>query len=293
MWRSLTAVWLCDHDSTCIYLSPGIRLENNERRALGQDCLSPRSPPQVEQAEARRPTVHGNASVHAGALRAAELNVCRGVQDGRTNMEKIVWSGQVVSVQPRIRLTRSFDERTHSYLGYCLLVEGVIDVEAREFSIGIGKGAHQKHQFQVGDEVCGESVPVADERKEPVEFYKTSKLKVLKRSGDEARSSPPWHGVPVDLDSYRARGHRRLSARTYESKCRSCVWGCRMPVVMIVDQWQPGKKRYRFETFCYGPKSCRSYKPGPIRRVPGRHGMVWEEPDWVDEEATAHRGPDE
>jgi hypothetical protein len=27
--------------------------------------------------------------------------------------------------------------------------------------------------------------------------------------------------------------------------------------------------------------------------VPGRKGMTWEEADWVDEEATAHRGPDE
>jgi hypothetical protein len=27
--------------------------------------------------------------------------------------------------------------------------------------------------------------------------------------------------------------------------------------------------------------------------VPGRKGMVYEEEDWVDEEATAHRGPDE
>jgi len=27
--------------------------------------------------------------------------------------------------------------------------------------------------------------------------------------------------------------------------------------------------------------------------VPGRKGMQWEEEDWVDEEATAHRGGDE
>ena len=32
--------------------------------------------------------------------------------------EKLTWQGTLVSVQPRIRLTRSFDERTHSYLGY-------------------------------------------------------------------------------------------------------------------------------------------------------------------------------
>ncbi len=29
------------------------------------------------------------------------------------------------------------------------------------------------------------------------------------------------------------------------------------------------------------------------RKVPGRNGMTWEEEDWVDEEATSSRGPDE
>jgi hypothetical protein len=56
---------------------------------------------------------------------------------------------------------------------------------------------------------------------------------------------------------------------------------------------EPQKKRYRFETFCYGPKSCSTYKSGPTRKVPGRKGMTWVEEDWVDEDATAHRGPDE
>jgi len=208
-------------------------------------------------------------------------------------MDKIAWSGLIISVQPRIRLTRSFDQRSHSYLGYCLFIAGIIGDDKCEFSIAVGKSAHEKHQFQVGDEVRGESLPVADERLEPVEFYQTSKLKVLKRAAGDGGSAPPWHGVPVDLDTYRWRGHRRLAARTYKSKCRSCVWGCRMPVVMIVDQWQPSQKRYRFETFCYGPKSCQFYRAGPTRTVPGRKGMTWEEEDWIDEETTSHRGEDE
>ena len=66
-----------------------------------------------------------------------------------------------------------------------------------------------------------------------------------------------------------------------------------MPVEMIIDHWDPDRKKYRFETFCYGPKSCSLYRAGPQRKVPGRRGMVWEEGDWVDEEETAHRDPDE
>ena len=207
-------------------------------------------------------------------------------------MVKIPWSGRIISVQPRIRLTRSFDERGHSYLGYCLVAEGVIGDESREFSIGIGKAAQQKHQFQVGDEVSGESVPVADARREPVEYYRTSRLKVLQRNVDASWNPPPWHGAPPDLETYRWRGHRRLSARTYSSRCTSCYWGCRMAVEMILDPWNP-KMRYRSETFCYGPKSCQYYKAGPRRVVPGRKGTQWEEPDWVDEQETDHRAMDE
>jgi hypothetical protein len=206
---------------------------------------------------------------------------------------KLSWLGKVVSAQPRIRLTRSFDERSHTYLGYALGLQGTIGNENREFLVGIGKGAHSKHQFQAGDIVSGMSEPVADSRLESVEFYKTSGLKMLERAEQRAVAPPPWLGVPPELETYRARGHRRLDARTYEAKCQCCIWGCKMAVEMIIDQWNPSVKRYRQETFCYGPKSCPVYKAGPTRKVPGRKGMTWEEEDWVDDDATAHRGVDE
>ncbi len=204
---------------------------------------------------------------------------------------KISWRGTIIAVQPRIRLMRSFDQRNHGYLGYVLTIRGEVTGEAGEFAVGIGKAAQAKHAFRTGDEVSGEAMAVADPRLEPADYYKATALKVLKRPAPPAATPPPWLGVPPALESYRARGHRRLDVRTYDAKCRHCVWGCRMPVEMTLDQWNPDEKRYRFETFCYGPKSCPAYRAGPTRKVPGRRGMQWEEEDWVDEEATAHRGP--
>jgi hypothetical protein len=46
-------------------------------------------------------------------------------------------------------------------------------------------------------------------------------------------------------------------------------------------------------TFCYGPLSCPLYKSGPPRKLPGRRGMTYTEEDWIDDEATSHRSPDE
>lgn len=206
--------------------------------------------------------------------------------------EKIVWQGTLVAVQPRIRLMRSFDQRSHSYLGYMLRVDGMVDDQQREFTVGVGKAAHSKHRFRAGDVVSGKAEPAADPQTEPAEFYKASDLKVVTKAASEPPEPPPWLGIAPELEVYRERGHRRLDARTYQSTCSGCIWGCRMAVEMIIDHWNPSQ-RYRFETFCYGPKACSLYKAGPTRKVPGRKGMSWEEEDWVDEDATAHRGEDE
>jgi hypothetical protein len=118
---------------------------------------------------------------------------------------KIPWRGTVVAVQPRIRLTRSFDERSHTYQGYVLRVDGKIGDETQDFLIAVGEGAHRKHHFRIGDQLSGEGHPVADP----------------------------------------------------------------------------------------GLETSELYKAGTARKVPGRHGMSYTEEDWVDGDATSHRGPDE
>ena len=207
--------------------------------------------------------------------------------------KKIAWHGVLLSVQPRIRLTRSFDQRSHTYLGCALKVRGRVGGEAREFLVGVGQGAHAKHQFQAGIAVFGEALPLPDQRFETVEFYKASKLKAGLPEAEDRAPPPPWRGVPPPLAVYRERGHRRLAARTFQEQCWNCIWGCRMPVELIIDQWNPSRRRYRTETFCYGPLACPLYQAGPPRAVPGRRGMTYTEEDWVDDEATSHRRPEE
>jgi hypothetical protein len=178
-------------------------------------------------------------------------------------------------------------------LGYTLTVRGSVGTEAREFLLGVGQGAHAKHQFRAGDTVSGDALPVVDPPLETVEFYKIGDLKVRGRAADEETPPHPWRGVPPPLSVYWERGHRRLAARTYQKKCARCIWRCQMPVEMTIDQWNPTIRRYRTETFCYGPRFCPLYEPGPPRKVPGRRGMTYTEEDWVDIEVTSHRRLDE
>ncbi len=87
-----------------------------------------------------------------------------------SSIKKIRWQDTVISVQPRIRLVRSFDVRSHVYLGYSLRLNGKIGGEEREFLVGVGKGAQAKHAFQAYDEISGECLPVPDPELELVEF---------------------------------------------------------------------------------------------------------------------------
>lgn len=187
----------------------------------------------------------------------------------KAGIEKAEWSGSVIAVQPRIRLMRSFDERSQSYQGYVLWVKGIIADERGGLHIPVGKASQEKDRFRADMEVSGLAVPVPDPRLETAGVYKTSGLKALKDTADELPPGPPFHGVPPDLETYRSRGHRRLDTRTYDTKCTACIWGCRMPVEMIIDHWNPSRKRYRFETFRYGPKSCSFYRAGPTRKCRG------------------------
>ncbi len=203
-------------------------------------------------------------------------------------MAKSAITGRVLSVQPRIRLLRSFDQRQHNYSGYALLIEA----DASRFWVGVGPAAHAKFRFCAGGIFSAEVESIANQDLETVDYYKAAKIQ-FKPGEPQIASPPPWTGIPPALAIYRERGHRRLAEPTYESICHACIWGCRMPVEITIDQWNPREKQYRRETFCYGPKSCPKYQAGPNRKVPGRNNTVWDEEDWIDQEAISHRGPDD
>jgi hypothetical protein len=189
------------------------------------------------------------------------------------------FAGRVAAVKPRIGLHRSFDQVWHSYRGHVLVLEDGPRV-------AVGPAAHDRHRFRIGDVVEGEGEPVPQPRAEWAELYRVRRLRIVSR-GPEAEDRPPDPdgGIAPTLEEYRARGHRRLDPRTHERSCQACPFGAVMPTEIIVDQWQPWKKRWRVETHCYGPRDCPRYRPGRPRSVPGRKaGMVFVDDD-VEREA--------
>jgi hypothetical protein len=190
--------------------------------------------------------------------------------------------GTVIAVKARIRLLRSFDEVSHAYLGYTLVLDGTLNgAPVEELRIAIGTKTHETHRFRIGDQIAGMTVPVSDPRQEWATHYKVSGLRVLGRGpAEQDVPANPEGGIAPALADYRARGHRRLDSKTYAKSCQRCPFGLMMATEITIDQWNPSKKKWRFETHCYGPRDCPRYKAGKPYKVQGRKpDMVWVDDD--------------
>lgn len=197
-------------------------------------------------------------------------------------MEKVQFNGKILSVKARIRLLRSFDQiPSHQYQGYTLILDGEIDGQPTSpIKIAIGPKAHEQHQFRIGDRISGVAMPVTDSETEWAEYYKVSALKIEHRAPESTTEAGPEGGIAPSLEKYREHGHFRLHRETCETKCILCPFGLTMATQIILDQWNPSKIKWRFETHCYGPLGCPKYKSGPPYRVPGRKsGMVYVDDD--------------
>ena len=107
-------------------------------------------------------------------------------------IEKLKFNGEIVSVKARIRLIRSFDEVSHQYQGYTLIIKGIIDGENKTFKVAIGPKAHEKHQFRISDEIEGKCHPVPGYNNAWAEFYKVSGLKLLGRDDLSDTTPSRW-----------------------------------------------------------------------------------------------------
>lgn len=207
--------------------------------------------------------------------------------------EKIGFFGIVRSVQPRSNVWRyKLDNRTHSLIGYNLFLTGTAEGQERDFAVAISEKQQEKHRFHIGDEISGTAWTKMYPKLEYADYYRAGSLKKLyeaKLPTEESRA--PWTGEVPDLSVYSWRGCRMLATTSWKSKCFTCKWAC-MANVTIEYNWGISQK-FRFESFCYGPKSCKLYKMGKARAVPYKgYGSLFDE-GWLDDICTEQRGYDE
>ncbi len=126
---------------------------------------------------------------------------------------------------------------------------------------------------------------------EYADFYRAGALKIIARAEPVEAAPPPYLMPPPDLATYERRGARMLSTRRYKGKCFQCAWAT-MAAVAIEYDWGVSQK-FRFESFCYGPKSCEFYQMGKPRPVPYKGDSPGYDEGWLDAICTERRGEDE
>ena len=210
------------------------------------------------------------------------------------NQSKVEWCGTIISIQPRTRIWRYVtDNRTHYHIGYNLFLDGSVNEMSVQFSVAISETQQQKSVFHIGDEVQGTAWTKQHPEREFADYYRAGALKrISKAVSDIDAGNPPWIIPPPDMKTYENRGARMLSNSLWKTKCFQCVWASMSNVEII---WDFDKKisKYRFESFCYGPKSCKLYKMGRPRSVPYKGRESATDTGWLDDLCTENRGYDE
>jgi hypothetical protein len=208
---------------------------------------------------------------------------------------KIEWSGRILSIQPRTTVWRYvLDNRTHRIIGYNLFLDGEADGKTRQFVVAISEKQQQTGGFRIGAEIKGTAWTKLHSEREYADYNRAGSLKRIKPNDEPANigKAPPWRDAPPDLETYDWRGCRILSKSCWSGKCFQCKWAAMANVTIIWD-FDRNISKYRFESFCYGPKSCKLYKMGRAPMVPYKGRGSFADEGWLDEICTENRDWDE
>jgi hypothetical protein len=211
------------------------------------------------------------------------------------NQYKVKWQGTIVSIQPRTNVWRyKIDNRTHSVVGYNIFFEGTVDRLSAPFAVAISDKQQQSVGFRVGDEISDTGWTKKYPQWEFADYYRAGALKRVKPNDtptDES-TAPPWLGDTPDAAIYEWRGCRVLSKACWKGKCWGCKWA-EMANVTIEYDWGV-RRKWRFESFCYGPKSCKLYKRGTDPMIPYKgDGSCPDSHGGFDDICTENRGYDD
>ncbi len=213
---------------------------------------------------------------------------------------KIRFIGKILSIQVRSTVWRYITHnRTHREVGYNIFFHGTIKGDntvdpqmEHDFSVAISEKQMIRLQFRIDDVIQGTAWTKMYPKLEYVDYYRAGALKRLEVGAPLLTSGPPWRTNVPDLETYTWRGARQLDTRSYKGKCFQCKWAA-MANVTIEYNWDTGFQKHRFESFCYGPKSCKFYKMGKARAVPCKGMDTAYDDGCLDEICTENRGEDD
>lgn len=247
------------------------------------------------------------------------------------DQKKIDWQGEVVAVQPRSTVWRYLiDNRTHRECGYNVFLKGEAhsgpevmhhsnNSDKYDYCVAVSEKQALKLPISIGDILKGTGWTKKYPETEYADYYRAGSIKKLKaadvasqpmivttdtvntrydgtpipRVNSADYNGPPWKLCVPPLEIYAWRGERMLSKSAWKGKCFQCIWA-NMANVAIQYDFDRNIVRNRFETFCYGPLSCKFYSMGPARAVPYKGVTGVKDQGWLDDICVENRNdPDE
>ncbi len=155
------------------------------------------------------------------------------------------------------------------------------------FSLAISTKQQEKHHFCIGDKLCGTAWTKLHPESEFADYYKAGALVKTPAATPVPEDTPPFRSEVPDLYTYAWRGCRMLDRTCFKKKCFQCKWAAMANVTI---EYNFGKtQKHRFESFCYGPLSCRFYKMGRPRAVPYQGKDSDYDDGWLDELCVENR----
>lgn len=245
--------------------------------------------------------------------------------NSETDQIKVNWHGKAVSVQPRSTVWRYLiDNRTHRECGYNIFLKGEVQCDGEvlpqssgsdkyDFCIAVSEKQEEKIRIHIGDVLKGTAWTKKHPEIEFADYYRAGGIKKLEAADALEKMTvemdtihtrydgtpiprvncadypgPPWNCEAPPLEIYAWRGERMLSKACWKGKCFQCIWA-NMANVTIQYDFERNLVHNRFETFCYGPLSCKNYSMGPARAVPYKGMSGVKDQGWLDEICVQYR----
>jgi hypothetical protein len=180
--------------------------------------------------------------------------------------------GTVLSVKPRLVLTKWEGETTARGDGVLALIEGMSTEddsrpELGRFMVAFGPATVVRHGLAVGDLLRGDAHRVPDSAHDtPADLYRVGVLRTIARAGDPGTSAPrepdpPLTDPPLTPEKAEIAPRRPLRPANLDAAgpCCLCGYGVVVPVVRLSDPRQYRNGRWSHVPACLGPQDCPHY----------------------------------
>jgi hypothetical protein len=180
--------------------------------------------------------------------------------------------GTVLSVKPRLVLTKWESETTARGDGYLVLIEGMSTEggnrsELGRFTVAFGPATMVRRGLAVGDLLRGDAHRVPEGTQDtPAELYRVGVLRTIARAGDPGTGplpdlDPPRTDTPLTPDQAEAAPRRPLRPSHLDTggPCCLCGYGVIVPVVRLSDPREYRNGRWSQVPACLGPNACPHY----------------------------------